>query len=80
GQLGDFFGLDLDSHEYFHQNMAEFFSHLGVVNGYSILTAVIGLLVIIFVPRIFPRVPVLLVGLIIPTIFAALLFRGQVET
>ncbi|RST77414.1 STAS domain-containing protein [Siminovitchia acidinfaciens] len=80
GQLGNFFGLDLESHEYFHQNMAEFFSHLGAMNIYSILTAAVGLLVIILVPKFFPRVPVLLVGLIIPTIFAALLFPGHVET
>ncbi|MFD1706161.1 SulP family inorganic anion transporter [Siminovitchia sediminis] len=80
GQLGNFFGLQLDSHEYFHQNMIEFVSGLGDFNGYSVLTAAMGLLVILLVPRFFPRVPVLLVGLVIPTICATLLFPEQVET
>ncbi|MFS0644624.1 SulP family inorganic anion transporter [Siminovitchia sp. 179-K 8D1 HS] len=81
GQLGNFFGLDdLEKKEYFHQNMAEFFRHLDQMNGYSIWTAIIGLFVIILVPRFFPRVPVLLVGLMIPTLCAVFFYPGQVET
>lgn len=81
GQLGNFLGLsELDKKEYFHQNMLEIFRHLTQINGYSILTAIIGLLVIILVTRYAPRVPVLLVGLIIPTVIAVLFYPNQVET
>lgn len=80
GQLGNFFGLDLEKKEFFHQNMMEFFRHLGEMNFYSILTAVIGLLVIMIIPKIAPRIPVLLVGLIIPTVIAVLFYPGQLDT
>ncbi len=80
GQLGNFFGLDLEKKEFFHQNMLELFRHLSEMNFYSILTAVIGLLVIIIIPKVAPRIPVLLVGLIIPTIIAVLFYPGQVDT
>src|SRR5699024_7869874 len=50
------------------------------INGYSILIAVIGLLILIFVPKYFPRVPVLLVALVIPAVLSYLLFPGKMET
>ncbi|WP_249308684.1 SulP family inorganic anion transporter [Lederbergia citrea] len=81
GQLGNFLGLsELDKKEYFHQNMLEIFRHITQINGYSILTAVIGLVVIILVTRFVPRVPVLLVALIIPTVIAVLFFPNKIDT
>src|SRR5690625_3481071 len=69
GQIGDFLGLEgLDRKEFFHQNMWEIFKNLNTINGYSIFIGLIGLLLLIFIPKFFPRVPVLLVALIIPTI------------
>jgi len=81
GQLGNFLGLTgLEKKEYFHENMLEIFRQFGTLNGYSILTAIIGLIAIITVPRISRRFPVLLVGLIIPTVAAILFYPNQVET
>ena len=81
GQLANFFGVaDLEKKEYFHQNMLELFRHINTMSVYSILTAVIGMLVLILVPRFAPRVPLLLVGLIIPTLIATLFYPNQVET
>jgi len=81
GQLGNFLGLTgLEKKEYFHENMLEIFRQFGTLNGYSVLTAIIGLIAIITVPRISQRIPVLLVGLIIPTVAAILFYPNQVET
>lgn len=81
GQLGNFLGLaELEKREFFHENMVELFHNLTYVNGYSLLTAIIGLLVLFLVPRVAPRIPILLVGLIIPTVVAVLFYPEQVET
>ncbi|MBS4206528.1 SulP family inorganic anion transporter [Bacillus sp. FJAT-50079] len=81
GQLGNFLGLsELEKKEYFHQNMLEIFKHFSQLNGYSILTALIGLLVIIVVTRYAPRVPVLLVALIIPTLIAVYFYPNKLDT
>ncbi len=81
GQLENFFGLEnIEKKEYFHQNMIEIFSNFHSVNFYSILLGIIGLLIIIFVPKISPRTPVLLVALIIPTLVAVIFMPGKVAT
>src|SRR5699024_5427268 len=62
GQLENFLGLEnIEKKQYFHQNMLEIIQHLPSVNVYSILIAILGVLLVIFIPRFFPRVPVLLV-------------------
>ena len=81
GQIGDFLGLEgLEKKEYFHQNMIQLAQNLDTINFYSVLTAVIGLVIVVFVPKLFPRVPVLLVALIIPTLLAVIFFPNQVAT
>lgn len=81
GQLENFFGLEnIEKKEYFHQNMYEIFSNFHTVNLYSILIGIIGLLIIIFVPKISPRIPVLLIALIVPTLLAVLFMPGKVAT
>lgn len=81
GQIENFLGLaGVEKREYFHQNMQEIFKQIGTINMYSILIALIGLLLLIFIPKFFPRVPVLLVALIIPTIIAVLFFPGKMAT
>lgn len=81
GQIGDFLGLEgLEKKEYFHQNMMQLAQNISSINIYSVLIGVLGLLLIIFIPKFFPRVPVLLVALIIPTLATAIIFPGKVET
>ncbi|WP_062106669.1 SulP family inorganic anion transporter [Bacillus niameyensis] len=81
GQLGNFLGLEnIEKKEYFHENMLEIFHNLDTLNFYSVLTAVIGLSAILLAPRISRKIPVLLVGLIIPTVVAILLFPNKIET
>lgn len=81
GQLGNFMGLiGLEKKEFFHENMIELVRQLHTVNLFSILTAVIGLIVIFSLTRLAPRVPVLLVALLIPTLISVMLFPGKVET
>src|SRR5690625_3954842 len=81
GQIENFLGLEnFEKKQYFHQTMYELFKQLHTINIFSILIAIIGIALIIIVPRYFPRVPVLLVALIIPTIISVLLFPGKVAT
>ncbi|MBO1005379.1 SulP family inorganic anion transporter [Pseudogracilibacillus auburnensis] len=81
GQLENLFGLEnIEKKQYFHENMLEIIGNFHTVNMYSIIVAIIGLLIIIFIPRFFPRVPVLLVALIIPALLSVLVFPGKVAT
>ena len=81
GQLGNFFGLTgLEKQEFFHENMLDLIKQFHTVNIYSIITAVIGLAVIFLLPKIAPRIPLLLVALLIPTIISFFLFPGKLET
>ncbi|MFB1051514.1 SulP family inorganic anion transporter [Paraliobacillus sp. JSM ZJ581] len=81
GQFENFLGLDgIEKKEYFHENMLQIIRNISTINIYSILVALLGLLIIIFLPKVFPHVPVLLVALIIPTILAILMFPGKVAT
>ncbi|OZU87655.1 sodium-independent anion transporter [Virgibacillus indicus] len=81
GQIGDFLGLEgLEKKEYFHENMIQLIQNIGTINWFSALTAGIGLLIIILIPKLFPRVPILLVALVIPTIIAFLFYPDKVAT
>lgn len=81
GQLENFLGLEgVEKKEYFHQNMLEIIHHLPSINLYSVAIAILGLLLIIFVPKLFPRVPVLLVALLIPAVLSFFLLEGKVAT
>jgi len=81
GQLENFFGLEnIEKKQYFHQNMLEIVKNFHTINFYSIILAIVGLLLIVFVPKLFPRVPVLLIALIIPTLISIIIFPGKVTT
>ena len=81
GQIENFLGVeDVEKKEYFHQNMMEIVNNIDTINLFSIIVALIGFASVIIVPKIFPRVPVLLVALIIPTIASLLIFPGKVAT
>src|SRR5690625_1039375 len=81
GQLENFFGLEnIEKKQYFHENMLEIVKNFHTINFYSIILAIVGLLLIVFVPKLFPRVPVLLIALIIPTLISYLFFPDKLAT
>lgn len=81
GQIGSFLGLQgVQRHEYFFDNMREIMWRLPTLNIFSVLTACICLAALILTPKVLPRVPASLVGIIVSTLFAALLFPGKVTT
>lgn len=81
GQLGNFFGLTgLEQREFFHEDIAEVIKQFHTANLYSMLIAFIGLFIIFILPKIAPRIPVLLIALLIPTIVSIVFFSGKVDT
>lgn len=81
GQIASFLGLTgIKKHEEFIKNLNELFIHIDTINLLSILTAAICLATIIFTPKIAPKVPGPLIGLVVSTVIATLLYPGQVAT
>ena len=81
GQIASFLGLTgIEKHEEFTKNINEIIINMGTVNLLSIFTAVICLATIIMTPKIAPKVPGPLIGLVVSTIIATLLYPGQVAT
>jgi sulfate permease, SulP family len=81
GQMASFLGLvGIEKHENLVDNLLEIVTHLHSINLYSVLTAIICLLTIIFSPRIAPKIPGPLVGLVFSTLLATWFYPGQVET
>jgi sulfate permease, SulP family len=81
GQIANFLGLTgIEKHEEFIANLKEIFIHIGTTNFYSVLTALICLFIILLIPRILPKVPASLVGIIISSIIATVFFSGHVAT
>jgi SulP family sulfate permease len=81
GQIGNFLGLtDMEKHERFLANMREIFLHIDSVSLYSIITAVICLIAILLTPKLLPKVPGPLVGLLVSTAVASLFFSGNIPT
>jgi high affinity sulphate transporter 1 len=81
GQIANFLGLnDIKKHENFLPNMKEIATHLTSLNIYSVFTAVICLTAILLSPKFLPKIPGSLVGLVVSSLLAALLFKGHVAT
>ena len=81
GQIANFLGLtDIKKHEEFLENLNELLIHINTVNLYSVLTALICLLVILLTPKIFPKIPGTLIGLITSSVIAGIFFSEQVPT
>lgn len=81
GQIANFLGLKgVEKHESFFLNMREIVVHLGTTNSLAIITAVIGLIVILAAQKYIPKIPGALLGLLASTFLAVLFFQGQVET
>ncbi|WP_203364071.1 sulfate permease [Bacillus sp. REN10] len=81
GQIPSFLGLTgVKKHESFIRNMNEIMIHFDSLNFYSILTAVICLVTVLYTPKLFPKVPGPLIGLLVSTVIAAVFYPGQVAT
>ena len=81
GQIANFLGLKgVEKHESFFLNMREIVVHLGTTNSLAVITAVIGLIVILAAQKYIPKIPGALLGLLASTFLAVLFFQGQVET
>ncbi|AJY73940.1 SulP family inorganic anion transporter [Paenibacillus beijingensis] len=81
GQIANFLGLGgIKKHENFLPNMYEIVLHITTLNIYSIITAGISLAVILLTPKVLPKIPGSLLGLIVSSVVAALFFKGDVAT
>ncbi|MDQ7863616.1 SulP family inorganic anion transporter [Peribacillus frigoritolerans] len=78
GQIANFFGMKVEKHEAFMDNMKELVIKADTINLYSVIVAIICFVVILLAPRILPRVPGPLLGLLISTMAAYLLFPDKV--
>lgn len=81
GQIENLLGIEgVEKKQYFHENIMEIVNNISTINIFSILIALIGFASVLLIPKMFPRVPVLLVALIVPTIISVLIFPGKVAT
>ena len=81
GQIGNFLGLsNMEQHEKFHMNILEIVSNLPTVNMYSILVALLSLTMILLTPKILPKIPGALIGIIVSSVVTMLFLQGQVAT
>lgn len=81
GQIANFLGLrNLEKHEKFLPNMKEIGQHLGTTSVYSVLTAGICLAVLLLMPKVLPKFPPSLVGLLVSTVAATVFFPDRVAT
>lgn len=73
-QLGSIFGLTgLERHEYFHENILVFFEQVSTLQWSALLIAVSTAVLMIAIPRLHPKLPSALIGIIVVTVLAVLL-------
>lgn len=80
GQIASFLGMKVEKHEAFIDNMKELVIKADTISLYSIAVACICFIVILLAPRVLPRVPGPLLGLLVSTLAAYFLFRDKVAT
>ncbi|MBD1382713.1 SulP family inorganic anion transporter [Bacillus sp. IB182487] len=83
GQIPNFLGLhNIEKHEYFHLNIKEIIGNTHLVGIYSIITALLCLLIILAVLRFFPKAGGLsyLIGILVSSLVSSLFFSNQIET
>ncbi|CAM3974626.1 SulP family inorganic anion transporter [Mesobacillus zeae] len=81
GQIADFLGLEgVEKKEAFIDNIIEIAQHLNSMNMYSILTAAICFITVILTPKLFPKVPGPLIGLVLSTVVASIFYSDHVAT
>ncbi|MER1988245.1 MAG: sulfate permease [Solibacillus isronensis] len=81
GQIGNFLGLtNMEQHEKFHMNVLEIASNIETVNFYSLLVAIISFALILMAPKVLPKVPGALIGIIVSSFVTVLFLQGHVAT
>jgi SulP family sulfate permease len=81
GQIANFLGLSgIEKHEHFVANMKELFMHVSTINPYSVVTSVVCLGVALITPKLLPKIPGSLIGLVVSTVLAIWLFDGDIAT
>ncbi|MGN1401574.1 MAG: SulP family inorganic anion transporter [Bacillus sp. (in: firmicutes)] len=81
GQVSKFLGLEgVASKEYFHETIHEIILHIDTIDVFSIVVAFICLLTIILTPKVFPKLPGAIVGIVVSTAVALLFFPDKVAT
>ncbi|MBC9785697.1 STAS domain-containing protein [Heliobacterium chlorum] len=81
GQVDTFLGLQgVVKHKDFIDNVIELSKHVDTVQWSSITVALVCLVCLLFSHKIVPAVPGPLVGIVVSTIFAHVVFGGNVET
>ncbi|RBW69624.1 SulP family inorganic anion transporter [Bacillus taeanensis] len=81
GQIANFFGLaGIEKHESFFRNIREIVVHFHTINFYSVLTAGICLVTVLLTPKFPLKIPGPLIGLLLSTFVASLLYPNQVAT
>lgn len=81
GQIGNFFGLsELEQHTYFTDNVMEIVRNIHLLNIGSLLTAIICFASLILVTKYVPKIPASLVGIIVSTVFAIIVFPDRIPT
>lgn len=80
-QIANFLGLkNVETHETFFSNLREIIIHIPTINLYSVLTAIICLITILLTPKFAPKIPGPIIGLLLSTVVASLIFPNQVAT
>lgn len=80
GQIGNFLGLtNMEQHEKFHMNVYEIASNIDTVNFYSLLVAMISFALILMAPKVLPKVPGALIGIIVSSVVTVLFYRGMLQ-
>lgn len=81
GQIANFLGLTgIENHERFIDNMKEIVTHIHTINVYSIVVALICFVILIVLPKIYPKIPAPLVGIVASTFITVIFFQGKVAT
>lgn len=81
GQIPNFLGLTgVVQHEYFLENIYEIIGNIGTINLFSLFTAAICLVTVLYTPKLFPKIPGPLIGLIVSTLIASFFYPNHVAT
>ncbi|SES40349.1 SulP family inorganic anion transporter [Psychrobacillus sp. OK032] len=81
GQIANFFGLEgITKHESFIANMREIVIHFHTVNIYSIIISIICFFFILATPKVLPKVPSPIIGLLFSTLIGYFFFTDQIAT
>ncbi|ALC83066.1 MULTISPECIES: SulP family inorganic anion transporter [Bacillus] len=83
GQIPNFLGLhNIEKYEYFHLNIKEIVGNLYLVGIYTIITALLCLLIIVIAQRYFPKVGGIsyLLGILVSSLVSSFFYSNQIET